>query len=91
MKSVLEPMARALRMLRHGCHLIYRSRSFFAQRQDRWLQQLSVPAVTPPSLRAPPDHSELPPDEPYEAFIARTMCIPTRENLHDLLQWAHPG
>jgi hypothetical protein len=30
-------------------------------------------------------HSELPPGEPYESFIARTMCVPTRENLHDLL------
>ena len=23
--------------------------------------------------------------EPYEAFIARTACVPTRDNLHDLL------
>ena len=28
--------------------------------------------------------SELPPGEAYEAFIARTGCIPTRDNLHDL-------
>jgi hypothetical protein len=27
--------------------------------------------------------SELPPGEAYEAFIARTGCVPTRENLHD--------
>ena len=36
------------------------------------------------------DHSELPTDEPYEAFIARTGCVPTRHNLHDLfngLMW----
>lgn len=26
---------------------------------------------------------ELPAGEPYEAFIARTACIPTRQNLHD--------
>jgi hypothetical protein len=35
-------------------------------------------------------HSELPSDEPYEAFIARTGCVPTRDNLHDLfngLMW----
>jgi hypothetical protein len=28
--------------------------------------------------------SELPAGEAYEAFIARTGCIPTRDNLHDL-------
>ena len=35
-------------------------------------------------------HSALPPGEPYECFIARTACIPTRDNLHDLfngLMW----
>lgn len=26
----------------------------------------------------------LPPAEPYEAFIARTACVPTRDNPHDL-------
>ena len=34
--------------------------------------------------------SELPPGEAYEAFIARTGCVPTRENLHDFfngLMW----
>jgi hypothetical protein len=30
-------------------------------------------------------HAELPPGEAYEAFIARTHCVPTRDNLHDLL------
>jgi hypothetical protein len=29
--------------------------------------------------------STLPGDEPYEAFIARTFRVPTRNNLHDLL------
>jgi hypothetical protein len=36
------------------------------------------------------DHSALPTSEPYESFIARTACIPTRDNLHDLfngLMW----
>ena len=36
------------------------------------------------------DQAELPPGEPYEAFIARTRCVPTRDNLHDLfngLMW----
>jgi hypothetical protein len=34
--------------------------------------------------------SELPAGESYEAFIARTGCVPTRDNLHDLfngLMW----
>lgn len=33
---------------------------------------------------------ELPADEPYESFIFRTGCVPTRDNLHDLfngLMW----
>jgi len=36
------------------------------------------------------DHSALPADEPYESFIFRTGCVPTRDNLHDLfngLMW----
>lgn len=36
------------------------------------------------------DHSALPDGEPYESFIARTACVPTRGNLHDLfngLMW----
>lgn len=41
-------------------------------------------------------HDALPPGEPYEAFIARTGCVPTRENnLHDAFNrqvWhAHPA
>lgn len=31
------------------------------------------------------DQAELPSGEPYEAFIARTRSVPTRDNLHDLL------
>ncbi len=30
------------------------------------------------------DSDEQPPGEAYEAFIARTACVPTRDNLHDL-------
>jgi hypothetical protein len=36
------------------------------------------------------EQSALPAGEPYEAFIARTACVPTRDNLHDLfngLMW----
>ena len=35
-------------------------------------------------------HDALPAGEPYESFIARTGCVPTRDNLHDLfngLMW----
>ena len=31
------------------------------------------------------DHSMLPAEEAYETFIFRTRCVPTRDNLHDLL------
>jgi hypothetical protein len=30
-------------------------------------------------------HSELSGGEPYESFIFRNACVPTRENMHDLL------
>src|SRR5262245_47504369 len=30
------------------------------------------------------EQAALPDDEPYESFIARTACVPTRDNLHDL-------
>jgi len=36
------------------------------------------------------EQSALPVGEPYESFIARTACVPTRDNLHDLfngLMW----
>lgn len=31
------------------------------------------------------EQAALPDGEPYESFIARTGCVPTRDNLHDLL------
>jgi hypothetical protein len=30
------------------------------------------------------EQAALPDGEPYESFIARTACVPTRDNLHDL-------
>lgn len=30
------------------------------------------------------EHEALPPDEPYETFIARTRSVPSRHNAHDL-------
>lgn len=38
------------------------------------------------------DPSSVPEGEPYEAFIHRTGCVPTRDNLHDLfngVMWHH--
>lgn len=57
----------------------------------------SVAAALDRSSDHPPrfvDQSALPPGEPYEAFIARTGGVPTRDNAHDLfngLVWrTHP-
>ena len=55
-----------------------------------------VEALNRSSDRPPPfvDQAALPPGEPYEAFIARTSSVPTRDNAHDLfnaLVWQrHP-
>ena len=48
-----------------------------AQRLERW------PALSAGPLRFVAQH-ELPKGEAYEAFIARSACVPTRDNLHDL-------
>jgi hypothetical protein len=58
-----------------------------------WLDRLpsDVPAVQALNAAADPTsprfvaQAELPDGEPYEAFIARTGAVPTRDNLHDLL------
>lgn len=50
-----------------------------------WLAPLrAVADADPPGLpvRFVPA-AQLPTDEAYEAFIARTGCVPTRDNLHD--------
>lgn len=47
----------------------------------------SVAAALDPSTDHRPrfvQQSALPPGEPYEAFIARTGCVPTRDSAHDL-------
>jgi Protein of unknown function (DUF3025) len=52
-------------------------------------QRLQAGATLPEALNLPGaprrfvPQSELPTGEPYEAFIARSGCVPTRENLHD--------
>jgi hypothetical protein len=55
---------------------------------------LALNAASPLMVRFV-DHAALPAGEAYEAFIARTGSVPTRENLHDLfngLVWLrHPA
>lgn len=56
----------------------------------RWLPlpRVGVAAALNAQPQAPRrfvPQSELPPGEAYEAFIARTGCVPTRDNLHDAL------
>ena len=48
---------------------------------DRGLCEIHYDADTP--VRFVP-HESRPRGEAYEAFIARTGCVPTRDNLHDL-------
>ncbi len=92
MKSVLEPMARALRNAAPWLspYLPLAQQLFRAANSGSVVAALSAARGDTSGSPRFVDHSELPPDEPYEAFIARTMCIPTRENLHDLfngLMW----
>lgn len=47
-----------------------------------WFASLSHPTRAPASVRFVP-HDELPAHEAYESFVARTGCVPTRDNLHD--------
>jgi hypothetical protein len=47
-----------------------------------WFAPLASAANTPPPMRFVPA-AELPEGEAYEAFIARTGSVPTRDNLHD--------
>ena len=49
-------------------------------------ERLGVAAASPRFVA----QDDLPPDEAYEAFIARSGCVPTRDNVHDLfngLMW----
>lgn len=51
---------------------------------------LNAAGVGIPDLVRFVEQTELPAGESYEAFIARTGCVPTRDNLHDLfngLMW----
>ncbi|HEY1393560.1 MAG TPA: DUF3025 domain-containing protein, partial [Methylibium sp.] len=51
----------------------------------------AVPQLAAGPLRFVPQ-TELPDGEAYEAYIHRTACVPTRDNLHDFfngLVWLH--
>jgi hypothetical protein len=47
-----------------------------------WLAPLADASALPARVRFVAA-TELPADEAYESFIARTGCVPTRDNLHD--------
>ncbi len=78
MKSVLAPLSLALKNAAPWLSPYPRSRSsFFTQRASgSVVAALSEARGETPGLPRFVDHSELPPDEPYERFIARTMCVP---------------
>jgi hypothetical protein len=74
----LEPYAKLASQILHAA----RSRSVAAALN-------SVEAGSTESIRFI-DHAAVQTGEPYESFIARTGCVPTRDNLHDLfngLMW----
>jgi Protein of unknown function (DUF3025) len=58
-----------------------------------WLALLADAAAQPVPVRFVPA-TELPDGQAYESFIARTGCVPTRDNLHDhfnrLIWHRHP-
>jgi Protein of unknown function (DUF3025) len=59
-----------------------------------WLAPLAVASAAPAPVRFVAADA-LPQGEAYEAFIARTGCVPTRDNLHDhfnrLVWHRHPA
>jgi Protein of unknown function (DUF3025) len=61
--------------------------------RQAWLAPLAHVSAQPAPVRFVAA-SELPAGEAYEAFIARTGCVPTRDNLHDhvnrLIWHRHP-
>ena len=63
-------------------------------RRQPWLTPLTEPSAQPAPVHFVPA-TALPADEAYEAFIARTGCVPTRDNLHDhfnrLVWQRHPA
>lgn len=92
MKPILAPLAAALQSAPTWLSPYAR----LAQRVLHTANSQSVVAALNAANNGSPasvcfvEHSALPAGEPYESFIARTGCVPTRENLHDLfngLMW----
>ena len=92
MDSALAALAAALKTPSPwwSSHLLVAQRVLAADTSDSVADALNAargPAIG--NLRFV-ESSALPSDEPYEAFIARTGCVPTRDNSHDLfngLMW----
>ncbi len=92
MKSVLAPLATALQTAPPWVspHALLAQRLLHAANSHSVVAALNAARSDSPVSARFIDHSELPADEPYESFVCRTGCVPTRENLHDLfngLMW----
>jgi len=92
MKSVLAPMAVALTSSAPWLlpYLPLAQQVLDAANSGSVGAALNASRDEKPALPRFVDHSALPAEEPYESFVARTGCVPTRENLHDLfngLMW----
>jgi hypothetical protein len=92
MKSALAPLASSLNDAPPWLspHALLAQQILHAANSQSVVEALNAGrSETPASVRFV-DHSALPAGESYEAFVARTACVPTRENLHDLfngLMW----
>jgi hypothetical protein len=92
MKSELAPMALALTNAAPWLlpYLPLAQQIFHAANSQSVVAALNASRGENPAVPRFVEHSELPADEPYESFVARTARVPTRENLHDLfngLMW----
>jgi hypothetical protein len=86
MKSVLVPMALALTNAAPWLspYLPLAEDVLHAANARSVVATLNAARSENPAFPRFVDHSELPAGEPYESYVARTVCVPTRENLHDL-------
>jgi hypothetical protein len=92
MTSVLTPLALALENAPPWLspYALLAQQILYAASSRSMVAALNAASSESPASARFVDHSELPAGEPYESFVARTACIPTRENLHDLfngLMW----
>jgi hypothetical protein len=92
MKPVLAPLANALQSTPPWLspYTLLAQRVLHAANSHSVVAALNAARSDSPASAHFIEHSELPAGEPYESFVARTGCVPTRENLHDLfngLMW----